>query len=90
MARGQKTGGRVAGTPNKSNKDIRDLIDSLAGAHCALYVQKLHEIAAGSHSDVHARIKAIGMLLDRRLGKVKEHVEVSGTGGGPIEIRWKS
>lgn len=78
MAAGRKTGGRVAGTPNRSNKDIRDLIDGLAGAHCALYIQKLHAIAAEEHSDVHARLKAIGMLLDRRLGKVKEHVELSG------------
>jgi hypothetical protein len=29
-------------------------------------------------------------VLDRTLGKAKEQVAITGSEGGPIEIRWKS
>lgn len=73
MAKGAKTGGRVAGTPNKITADIK----ALAQVHGQEAVDALVVILRTSESD-QARIAAIKELLDRGFGKSSQGVELSG------------
>jgi hypothetical protein len=90
MAKGRKTGGRSKGTPNKVSNVVRDIWQRLGGPDGEVYAQQLHNIATAPHGDVHARIKALSVIAPYVWKKLAEQVEVTGTGGGPLEIRWKS
>lgn len=90
MAKGRKTGGRVAGTPNKINQGIRDIWAELGGVNGAVYAQKLHDIATEPHGDVHARIKALSIIAPYVWKKLAERVELTGSDGSPLVIQWKS
>jgi hypothetical protein len=58
-----KTGGRQAGTPNKATSEEAQIFEALGGPRGEIYAQKLHEIAALPHNDIHARLKAIALIL---------------------------
>ena len=62
MARkgGPKTGGRVAGTPNKSTAEIREL----AGKYGPTALAELARLATDANSE-QARVSACKELLDR-------------------------
>jgi hypothetical protein len=85
MAKGQKTGGRTAGTPNKTTAEIREA----ARLHAADALAELARIMKASDSDT-ARIAACREILDRAYGKAPQ--AMTGEGGqGPqmLEISWR-
>jgi hypothetical protein len=67
LAKGKKTGGRQAGTPNKATAEIK----ALAQVHGAAAVAELARISLKSKSD-NARVAAIRELLDRAYGKAPQ------------------
>jgi len=67
--KGQKTGGRVAGTPNKATAEIK----ALAGMHAEAAIAELARLATGAESE-QARVSAIKELLDRAYGKAPQGV----------------
>ena len=64
MAKGIKTGGRKAGTPNRATADVK----AIAGQYSTEAVEILIGIARSSESDA-ARVSAVKELLDRAHGK---------------------
>lgn len=76
---GQKTGGRVKGTPNKNNADIK----ALARVHGAKALDTLIALMGSDDEDI--RFKASNSLLDRGYGKAAQ--AVTGEGGeGPVRV----
>lgn len=67
-----KTGGRQAGTPNKRTPEEAQIFEALGGPRGEVYAQKLHEIAALPHNDIHARLKAIALIAPYVWPKPKE------------------
>jgi len=67
MAKGIKTGGRVAGTPNKATRDIKEA----ARAHGPAAIKKLASLMQSADSDT-AKIAAAKELLDRAYGKATQ------------------
>jgi hypothetical protein len=84
MAVGRKTGGRVAGTPNKATADVK----AAASVYTDAALKELARIMLKSESDA-ARVSAIKELLDRAHGKPAQAVQVGG-GDSPVEMvmRW--
>lgn len=72
MAKGRKTGGRSAGTPNKATAEIKQL----AGVHGPRMVEELARLAVEAESEA-ARVSAIRELLDRAYGKPQQPIEMS-------------
>ena len=64
MAKGRKTGGRAAGTPNKATADVR----AYAGKFCTEAIDGLVKVGRTSESD-QARVAAWNSILDRYAGK---------------------
>jgi hypothetical protein len=81
MAKGAKTGGRVAGTPNKVTADIK----ALAQSYGAEAIEKLVSIMRNSESDM-AKLSACRELIDRGYGKASQPVTLSDPAGNPITI----
>jgi hypothetical protein len=80
MAKGKKTGGRVAGVPNKATAEIK----ALAQAHAAVAIKELARLAVEAQSE-QARVAAIKELLDRGYGKSAQ--AVTGEGGeGAVQL----
>lgn len=79
MAKGQKTGGRVAGTPNKATAEIK----AIAQKHGPAAIKEAVRIMTKSESD-QARMAAIKELLDRGYGKAAQPV---GGGDGTEPVR---
>ncbi len=80
MAKGQKTGGRVAGTLNKSTRDIKEM----AQKYTADALNTLHSIMKSSQQDA-ARVAASREILDRGHGKASQ--PITGAGDGPIVVQ---
>lgn len=79
MAKGKKTGGRRAGTPNKANAEIK----MLAGQHSQAAVERLAWLMVNAESEA-AQVGAAKELLDRAHGKAPQaHI---GDGDCPIEV----
>ncbi len=74
MAKGRKTGGRVAGTPNRNTTALKDAImaalDTVGGQS---YLERVAEEDP----------KTFCMLLAKVLP-----MQLTGEGGGPVVIRW--
>lgn len=102
MAKGKKTGGRIAGTPNKATHEVKDLARKYgpaaieAAARLAGLVLKAApnkegdgevEIPDGMAESEPARIAALQLILDRAYGKATQPLS-GADGDGPIEIRW--
>lgn len=79
MARGQKTGGRQKGTPNRATADVK----KLAQAYGPEAVETLAGIMRSSDSDK-ARASAAKELLDRGYGKPAQ--AITGEDGGPVRL----
>ena len=84
MAKGRKTGGRQKGTPNKATTDV--------GAVCRQLVEDpeyrkyfAHRLAVGQ---LPPALEA--MTWHYAYGKPQERMELTGSGGGPLVIQWKS
>ena len=82
MAKGRKTGGRVAGTPNKATADLREL----AGVYTKEAVLVLVTVMRGSPIPA-ARVAAANSLLDRSHGKPAQAVMVAGDPANSTPIR---
>lgn len=86
MAKGKKTGGRVAGTPNKATGDLK----LLCQAYTEEAVTELHRLATAAVSE-QARVGAIRELLDRGYGKPAQSLAIGqDENSGPLVIRWES
>lgn len=81
MAYGRKTGGRVAGTPNKATAEIK----ALAGVYSAETIEILIGIARNADSDA-AKVAACRELLDRGHGKPMQSTELTGKDGKNMSI----
>lgn len=68
MAKGEKTGGRQAGTPNKANAELREF----AGRYTIEAVKGLHAIARDKKVPAAARVGAWREILDRAVGKAPQ------------------
>lgn len=79
MAQGRKTGGRVAGTPNKATADVK----AAAAAYSEDALKTLASIMKNAKQPAAARVSAATAILDRAHGKPTQ--AISGPGGGPIE-----
>lgn len=69
MAKGVKTGGRVAGTPNKATAEIK----AIARQHAPEAIEALVNVIRSTDSDA-ARVSAIKELLDRGYGKSTQYI----------------
>lgn len=74
MARGRKTGGRVAGTPNKATADVR----ALASEHGPDAVRRLAHLMQHAESEA-AQVSAAKELLDRAYGRPAQAIHHSGS-----------
>lgn len=81
MAKGRKTGGRRAGTPNKATREIKEL----ALPHGPVLMKELIRLALNAESEA-ARVAAIKEAFDRGWGKATQAIEHAGKDGGPIEF----
>ena len=72
MARGQKTGGRRKGTPNKATADVK----ALAQKYTEKAVNALARIMDKGETDA-ARVAAIKELLDRGHGKSSQIIDAT-------------
>lgn len=79
MAQGKKTGGRVAGTPNKATAEVK----SLARMYGAQIIEHLYGLALGAENEA-AQIAAAKELLDRGYGKATQMV--GGDADNPIAV----
>lgn len=85
MAKGQKTGGRQAGTPNKATQELKDL----ARAHTAAAVTELARLSVSAESET-ARVAAINSLLDRGHGKPAQSIGLGQAEDlGPVQVSWE-
>lgn len=86
MAKGQKTGGRQKGTPNKATADVR----SLAQMHGPAAIERAARLAGlvdagdGMAESEQAQIAALSIILDRAYGKPTQ--PISGDVDNPLTI----
>jgi hypothetical protein len=74
MAQGRKTGGRKAGTPNRSSAELRAFIDAVADPEALM--KELARIAREGERE-ETRVAAISQLLDRRYGRLTQAAAVA-------------
>ena len=87
MAKGKKTGGRIAGTPNKATAEIKELARQYGGKGIE-ELAKLAGLVVGAtkaESD-QARIIAIKELLDRGYGKPTQAIEAELKADGLMDL----
>jgi hypothetical protein len=82
MALGEKTGGRIAGTPNKTTALARQLAIPFADEA----IQTILDVMRDKESPATARVSAANSLLDRAFGKPRQEIEHSGDAAQPLEI----
>lgn len=85
MAKGKKTGGRRAGTPNRRTV-LEDVLREVDPSDGLVYFQTLHTIAVGAHTDIRAKIAAASKLIEHKWGTPVARHEISGPEGKPIEV----
>lgn len=87
MAKGFKTGGRKAGTPNKATASIKEIARQYTDAAVEALVKIL---AGGEGIPAAAQVAAAKELLDRGYGKATQ--PISGDEEGPpvpVEVIWR-
>ena len=82
MAKGRKTGGRIAGTPNRATAEVR----VQAQHYTVEALEGLAQIARTSESDA-AKVAAWKAILDRGHGRPAQEVVLGGPEGGAIEVK---
>jgi hypothetical protein len=88
MAKGAKTGGRVAGTPNKATKEFRDTVTRLLEDNASNMADWLKKVAEG-HGDVKAAPeKALDLLakLAEFAAPKLARTEHTGADGGALTV----
>jgi len=88
MAKGIKTGGRQAGTPNKATSEFRQTITALLEKNAANVDLWLQRVADGEGDVKPDPAKALDLLAKlAEFGAPKlGRTELVGDGGGPIEF----
>lgn len=88
MAKGKKTGGRQAGTPNKSTQAAREAIARFVDGNSDKLQEWLDQIA--SEKGPQAAFECFASMLEYHVPKLAR-TETTGQDGGPQEliIRWK-
>ncbi len=87
MAKGQKTGGRTAGTPNKATAEVK----AIAQKYGPDAIKRLAELGgliegvAGAESEA-AQVSACNTILDRAYGKASQPIDGDGE-GGPVLLQ---
>ena len=76
MALGRKTGGRVAGVPNKATADVR----AAAQKHTEAAIARLAHLMENATSE-QAQVAAAKELLDRAHGRPAQAVDANVNGG---------
>ena len=71
--------------PKRKEDSVKAMFVALGGADGKAYADQLHRIATGAHDDVHARLKAIGIIANYVWGKPKERLEVTAPEGVTIK-----
>ncbi len=77
--KGEKTGGRIAGTPNKLTKELRTVLKDFIFQELENLPKKLDEL------DTPQRLEIVIKLLPYAMPKVKD---VSGDQGEPLGFGW--
>lgn len=86
MAKGQKTGGRVAGTPNRATAEVKQL----AGKYGPKAIEGLAKLAGLAKGEVGkaeseaARVAAMKEILDRAYGKASQ--PIGGDEDNPLRV----
>ena len=80
--KGERRGGRKAGTPNKVTAELA----ALARVHTAEALATLVRIANDPEAPSAAQVAAANAVLDRGHGKPRQALEHGGDGGGAIQI----
>lgn len=81
MAKGKKTGGRVAGTPNKLTADLK----VAASEHGPGALQKLVKLMNSAISE-QVQLGAANSLLDRAYGKPAQDMTLRGDAEAPLYV----
>lgn len=87
MAKGRKTGGRQAGTPNKATNNARQAIALLIEGNIARMQGWLDEIAADPKQGPRAAWDCLMDAAEYHIPKLAR-TEHTGEGGGPV--RWQA
>ena len=77
-----KTGGRVAGTPNRITADVK----ALAGSYTSAALETLAEIMQDDAAPPAARVSAANSLLDRAHGRPRQELEHAGSEKEPLTV----
>jgi hypothetical protein len=80
MAKGRKTGGRQAGTPNKSTAEAQ----AAAQEHSPAALGTLVGIMQDGEAPAAARVSAAREILDRAHGKPPQALQVGDPDGQPL------
>lgn len=64
----------------------KDLITPLARKYGNEAIQTIYSIMSDQLMDPAVRVKAAALLLDRGYGKAREHIELTGADGGPVQL----
>lgn len=89
MAKGKKTGGRIAGTPNKASAEVKAIALKYGPAaikQAAKLAGLVGDGKGGAESE-QARLTALGMVLDRAYGKPSQ--AIVGDQNNPIQLSHK-
>lgn len=74
-----------SGNPGGKPKEIREVVD-LARAHTPAAIASLARIAESEEAPAAAVVAACEALLNRAWGRPMQPTELTGAGGGPIQI----
>lgn len=88
MAKGRKTGGRVAGIPNKVTTEFRDTVRRLLDGNSKNIAKWLKEVADGrgnTEPDPGKALDLVSKLAEYAAPKLAR-TELTGANGGPIVI----
>lgn len=87
MAKGKKTGGRVAGRPNKSTTEFRQTVSALLSDNASNVAVWLAQVAGGGEDVKPDPAKALDLLvkLAEYAAPKLNRTEHSGPEGGPID-----
>lgn len=83
MAKGKKTGGRKAGTPNRATANARDAIAMLVNSNAGRMQEWLDQIA--ETEGPRAAWGCMTDVIEYHIPKLSR-AEVTGDGGKPIEV----
>jgi hypothetical protein len=87
MAKGHKTGGRRAGTPNKATAEFRQTVGSLLEKNASNVDLWLQQVADGHGDQKPDPAKALDLLakLAEYAAPKLNRTEHTGEGGGPVQ-----